>query len=81
MAVSATGSGFNATILDYKDWLESQTAEDIDELGKNKARLILLNKFDLSDEKYNFEWEKWFKEKLRDTRFDKKNESSFDKFD
>jgi len=36
---------------------------DIDELGKNKARLILLNKSDLSDEKYNFEWENWFKNK------------------
>ncbi len=36
---------------------------DIDELGKNKSRLILLNKFDLSDEIYNSEWEKYFKEK------------------
>lgn len=36
---------------------------DIDELGKNKARLILLNKFDLSDEKFNVEWENWFKNK------------------
>ena len=26
---------------------------DIDELGKNKARLILLNKSDLADERYN----------------------------
>lgn len=36
---------------------------DIDDLGKNKARLILLNKSDLSDEKYNHEWENWFKNK------------------
>ena len=26
---------------------------DIDELGKNKARLILLNKADLAEEKWN----------------------------
>lgn len=36
---------------------------DIDDLGKNKARLILLNKSDLSDERYNYEWEDWFKKK------------------
>lgn len=36
---------------------------DIDEIGKNKARLILLNKADLSDERYNLQWEKWFKSK------------------
>lgn len=36
---------------------------DIDELGKNKSRLILLNKSDLSDERYNLQWEKWFKDK------------------
>ncbi len=36
---------------------------DIDELGKNKARLILLNKADLADETYNKAWEAYFKEK------------------
>ena len=36
---------------------------DIDELGKNKARLILLNKSDLSSERYNEAWTSWFKEK------------------
>ena len=29
---------------------------DIDELGKNKARLILLNKADLADERQNEAW-------------------------
>ena len=29
---------------------------DIDELGKNKARLIIMNKSDLSDETKNQEW-------------------------
>ena len=37
---------------------------DIDELGKNKARLILLNKSDLSDERKNDDaWASYFKEK------------------
>lgn len=36
---------------------------DIDDLGKNKARLILLNKSDLSDERVNREWAAYFKEK------------------
>lgn len=35
---------------------------DIDELGKNKARLILLNKADLADERYNQKWMEYFKE-------------------
>ncbi|MCC8141764.1 MAG: ribosome biogenesis GTPase YlqF [Lachnospiraceae bacterium] len=34
---------------------------DIDELGKNKARLILLNKADLADEKKNRLWRDYFK--------------------
>lgn len=33
---------------------------DIDELGKNKARLILLNKSDLASETWNDAWAKWF---------------------
>lgn len=36
---------------------------DIDELGKNKARLILLNKSDLAVESYNEAWEQYFKKK------------------
>lgn len=36
---------------------------DIDELGKNKARLILLNKSDLSDEQYNAKWTAYFQQK------------------
>ena len=36
---------------------------DIDELGKNKARLILLNKSDLADERQNAAWETYFLEK------------------
>ncbi len=36
---------------------------DIDELGKNKARLILLNKADLADEKQNQAWTSYFEEK------------------
>lgn len=33
---------------------------DIDEMGKNKARLILLNKADLASETWNDAWAKWF---------------------
>lgn len=36
---------------------------DIDELGKNKARLILLNKSDLADAKKTVMWEEAFREK------------------
>ena len=36
---------------------------DIDELGKNKARLILLNKSDLADERYNGQWSAYFQKK------------------
>ncbi len=36
---------------------------DIDELGKNKARLVLLNKSDLAEEKWNDAWAEYFKEK------------------
>lgn len=33
---------------------------DIDELGKQKSRLILLNKSDLASETWNDIWAKWF---------------------
>lgn len=36
---------------------------DIDELGKNKSRLILLNKSDLADERQNDAWKKYFEQK------------------
>ena len=36
---------------------------DIDGLGKNKARLILLNKSDLADERYNEQWSAYFQKK------------------
>ena len=36
---------------------------DIDELGGQKARLILLNKSDLASERWNEKWEQYFKEK------------------
>ncbi len=34
---------------------------DIDELGRNRARLILLNKADLADERQNRQWENYFR--------------------
>ena len=36
---------------------------DIDELGKNKARLILLYKSDLADERYKEQWSAYFQKK------------------
>ena len=36
---------------------------DIDELGKNKARLILPNKSDLAEDKWNDAWSEYFREK------------------
>ncbi len=36
---------------------------DIDELGRNKARLILLNKADLAEDSRNDEWIEYFREK------------------
>jgi ribosome biogenesis GTP-binding protein YlqF len=38
---------------------------DIDDLGKNKARLVLLNKADLASDKWNDEWVSYFAEKDR----------------
>lgn len=36
---------------------------DIDELGRHKARLILLNKADLAEERWNDAWAEYFREK------------------
>ncbi|MBQ9766384.1 MAG: ribosome biogenesis GTPase YlqF [Lachnospiraceae bacterium] len=49
-------------LLDARAPLSSRNPE-IDNLAKNKARLILLNKSDLADESRNNAWEAYFKEK------------------
>lgn len=49
-------------IVDARIPLSSRNP-DIDELGKNKSRVILLNKSDLSDGKYNELWMEYFKNK------------------
>ncbi len=36
---------------------------DIDQLAKNKSRVILLNKYDLADPKYNEQWKAYFESK------------------
>lgn len=41
---------------------QSSRNPDIDELGKNKYRLILMNKADLADEKRTGEWSRFFRE-------------------
>ncbi len=48
-------------LLDARAPLSSRNP-DIDELGKNKARLILLNKADLADESANDAWAAYFEE-------------------
>lgn len=49
-------------IIDARVPLASRNP-DIDELGKGKERLILLNKSDLASEKHNDAWTAWFKSK------------------
>ena len=49
-------------LLDARIPLSSRNPE-IDNLGQNKARLVLLNKADLADEKQNNKWIEYFKEK------------------
>ena len=43
--------------------LMSSRNPDIDEIGKNKFRIILLNKSDLADPQYNLLWAEYFKNK------------------
>ncbi len=49
-------------LLDARIPLSSRNP-DIDTLGQNKARLVLLNKADLADEGQNNKWIEYFKEK------------------
>ncbi|MGI6069607.1 MAG: ribosome biogenesis GTPase YlqF [Blautia sp.] len=49
-------------LVDARIPLSSRNPE-IDELGRNKARLILLNKSDLADDRLNEAWSQYFKEK------------------
>lgn len=49
-------------LLDARIPLSSRNP-DIDDLGKNKARLVLLNKSDLADETNNNKWIQYFKDK------------------
>ena len=49
-------------LLDARTPLSSKNP-DIDDLAKNKYRMVLLNKYDLADPKKTAEWEKYFKDK------------------
>ena len=49
-------------VLDARIPISSRNP-DIDSLANNKARLVLLNKADLADNKYNEKWVTYFKEK------------------
>lgn len=49
---------------------------DIDEMGKNKSRLLLLNKADLADERANELWSNYFREKgFQVVKLDSRNRS------
>lgn len=49
-------------LVDAREPISSRNP-DIDELGKNKSRIILLNKSDLADVRANKEWVAYFQEK------------------
>ena len=49
-------------VLDARIPLSSRNP-DIDELAKNKSRIVLLNKSDLADPKLNQKWMKYFEGK------------------
>ena len=49
-------------LLDARIPLNSRNP-DIDNLGQNKSRLVILNKADLADESQNNLWDKYFKDK------------------
>lgn len=49
-------------VLDARSPMSSRNP-DIDDLGKGKARLIILNKSDLADPKANRSWQQYFEEK------------------
>ena len=49
-------------LVDAREPLSSRNP-DIDQLGQNKSRLILLNKADLADERQNEAWKEYFQKK------------------
>ena len=47
---------------------------DIDQLGAGKARMVLLNKSDLADERLNGRWASWFEaQKIHTVKIDARN--------
>ena len=64
-------------LLDARIPLSSRNP-DIDDLGKNKARLVLLNKSDLADETDNNKWIQYFKDKgIIALKINSKNKQGF----
>ena len=50
---------------------------DIDDLAKGKARMVLLNKSDLADERVNAQWAAWFEEKnIHAVKVDSRNKGT-----
>ena len=53
---------YDVEVVDARIPMSSRNP-DIDDLGKNKARLLLLNKSDLADQKRTEEWSGFFQKK------------------
>ena len=50
---------------------------DIDDLAKGKARMVLLNKSDLADERVNAQWAAWFEAKnIHAVKVDSRNKGT-----
>ena len=50
---------------------------DIDDLARGKARMVLLNKSDLADERVNAQWAAWFEEKnIHAVKVDSRNKGT-----
>jgi len=49
-------------LLDARIPLSSKNP-DIDDIARNKSRVILLNKYDLADKEVTMQWKEWFEEK------------------
>lgn len=55
---------------------------DIDDLGAGKARMVLLNKSDLADERQNARWASWFEDKgIHVVKVDARNKGTLKQVD
>ncbi len=68
-------------LLDARTVISSRNP-DIDKLGQNKARIVLLNKTDLADPIQNDKWTKYFEDKgITTLKIDSRNKKTLKKID